>query len=268
MSLHTPIMTQPASADPAINITGQEFRQYIAAMHSAHSGGGTLASNIQGVTTADLVSGAQTGDMAVTQRGAGANFSVDVAAGYAYVVGDDVTLQGTYFCWNDATVNVSTFSTGAAIGAPASGTRNHRLVLQVQDKLNNGAWTGYTAQFQLLQDTGSGTPAEPGSAITLAVVAISAGQVSILNANITDYRTLVGDAVADKPADTTRSNTATMTDDPDLQLLNLYPSAHYEVYGDVLYSAVNGADFQWTWRESAGTAMKGAAWHQDLSGNT
>ncbi len=209
-------------------------------MTPADGAGGT-----QGVTSA--------GSFAVTQRGAGANFSVDVASGLAYVVGDDVTSQGTYVCWNDGTVNVATPS------APGSGTQIHRLVLQVQDKLNNGAWTGYTAALTVLADTGSGTPAEPNSAITLALISIAAGQASVLNANITDSRQRVGPVAAVKAADLARTHATSPTDDPDLQLLGLAAGATYGVEGIVFYKGGSGAgegDLAFTWRTSAGSGGK------------
>ena len=62
------------------------------------------------------------------------NLSVDIPAGLALVLGDDVSSQGPYVCWNDGTVNVP------GITVPGSGTYHHRIVLQVQDKLNNGTW--------------------------------------------------------------------------------------------------------------------------------
>jgi hypothetical protein len=119
----------------------------------------------------------------VTQRGAGANMSVDVAAGSCVITGDDVTGQGKYLCVNDAgAYNVT------VPAAPASGTRIHRVVARIKDKLHNGAWTTYEWTIELLADTGSGTPALPASAISLARVTVAAGQVSVLNANITDDR--------------------------------------------------------------------------------
>lgn len=165
MTIHVPYIMQPAVADPDITYTAQELRMY-------QSASATVAG--QGVYKA--------GDLQVTQRAAGANFSVDVAAGIAGVIGDDITNQGFYLAWSDSVVNVVT------PGAPGSGTRIHRLVLQVRDKLSNGAFTTYDAVLSLLQDTGSGTPAEPNSAVTLALISISAGQVSVLNANINDQR--------------------------------------------------------------------------------
>jgi hypothetical protein len=153
-----------------ITFTAQEIRMYNTAV-------GRL--NGQGVLNP--------ANLAVTQRGAGANFSVDVAAGIAGVIGDDITNQGIYYAWNDATVNVVTPS------APVSGTRVHRLVAQIRDKLSNGTFTTYDWQLQLLPDVGGGTPAEPNSAVTLALISIAAGQASVTNANISDQRTVWND---------------------------------------------------------------------------
>lgn len=166
MTLHTPFAMQETVGDAAdILYTAQELRMY-------HTAIGTL--NGQGVYKGN--------DLNVTQRAAGANFSVDVASGIAGVIGDDVTSQGIYYAWNDATFNLVTPS------APGSGTRVHRVVAQIRDKLHNGTWTTYDWTPVLLQDTGSGTPAEPASAVTLALVSIASGQLSVQNANITDKR--------------------------------------------------------------------------------
>ena len=79
-------------------------------------------------------------------------------------------------------------STGTAIGAPASGTRTHRVIARIKDKKHNGIWTVYDWAIEVLQDTGSGIPALPNSAISLALVTIAAGQTSITNGNIADDR--------------------------------------------------------------------------------
>jgi hypothetical protein len=233
VAVHQPVFLQPVAGDAAINYSAQEFRQYTRAILA----GSEVVAGVKGVT--------EPADYKVTQRGAGANFSVDVAAGLAYVIGGDVTNQGTYTCWNDGTVNVPTPS------PPGSGTQNHRVVLQVQDKLSNGTWTGYQGAIMLLADTGSGTPAEPNSAITLALVAISAGQASVLNANITDYRRMVGPIAAVKTGDLGRTHATAPADDPDLQLLNLQLSAVYDVEGMIFYKGGSGAgegDLAFTWR--------------------
>lgn len=125
-----------------------------------------------------------TGSLKVSQRSAGANFSVDVAVGSAFVFGDDVTGQGMYLINSDAVENVTVPS------PPVSGSRTHRVVAQVRDKLHNStSWSTYEWTIDVLEDTGSGTPAEPASAITLALVAVASGQSSVTDSNITDRRT-------------------------------------------------------------------------------
>lgn len=118
----------------------------------------------------------------VSQRGAGANFSVDVAVGYAAILGDDVSLQGKYLVQNTAVANLVIAS------PPVSGTRIHRVIARIKDKLHNGTWTTYEWILEVLADTGSGTPALPASAINLATVSVAAGQANVSNANITDLR--------------------------------------------------------------------------------
>lgn len=255
MALHTPSFMQPVSGDAAINDSAQEFRQMLRATLTAAEGvGGT-----QGVTSAS--------SFQVTQRGAGANFSVDVSSGLAYVVGDDATNQGTYVCWNDGTVNVPTPS------PPATGTDVYRLVLQVQDKLNNGTWTGYTAALTLLPSTSGGgptPPAEPNSAITLAFISIANGQASVQNANITDYRQRVGQVAAERSADLARTHATSLTDDPTLQLLNLAANGVYELGALLLYTGGSGGsegDLAWTWRLAGGVSMSYSAHRINAGGS-
>jgi hypothetical protein len=119
----------------------------------------------------------------VTQRAAGTNFSVDVAAGLAIVTGDDVSGQGTYLVHSDAVENVVIPS------PPGSGSRTHRVIAQVRDKLHNSSdWSTYGWTIDVLEDTGSGTPALTDSAISLALVTVAAGQVSVTDSNIQDFR--------------------------------------------------------------------------------
>lgn len=165
MTLNTPIWMQATGGDPQIQYSAQQMR---ASLRGLVRTDGVL----------DLVSGA----LKVTQRGAGANFSVDIAPGIGTVVGDDVTDQGIYLAQSTAAVNLVT------PGAPGSGTRVHRVVAQIRDKMHNGAWTTYDWTPVLLPDTGSGTPALPNSAIPLARVSVTVGQTSVTNANITDDR--------------------------------------------------------------------------------
>lgn len=190
MALLRPLMMQAASGDTVYPVglaySAQEHRQLVAVAVP------------EGVVDVD--------DFRVSQRAAGANFTVDVAAGRAVVIGDDVAYQGGYLVTNDATL------TGKVIPpAPGSGSRTHRVVLKILDKAHDGslAYGDYDADVQVLEDTGAGTPALPDSAITLALVTVTSATGSITNANIStelDVRKRSGSAARArirKTADTT-----------------------------------------------------------------
>lgn len=172
MALLKPMYMQPASGDAAIQYSAQDDRA------------GLLSSVFSREGVLDL----DAGQLKVTQRAAGANFSVDVAAGRAAIQGDDVSDQGIYLCMSTTTLNKNTFSTGSSISAPGSGSRTHRVIARVRDKLHNGSFSTYEWVIEILQDTGSGVPAVPASAISLATITIAAGSSSITNAMITDTR--------------------------------------------------------------------------------
>jgi len=162
VTLLKPLWMQPAAADAEIDYPGSEMRQLLRALAGdTREGAMAPASAI------------------VVQRGAGANFSVDVGAFQAIIRGDDVSDQGCYLITNTAVSNVVTPA------APGSGTRLHRLVAQVRDKRANGSYTTYDWILSLLQDTGGGQPALPNTALDLATISISSGQASVTNANIT-----------------------------------------------------------------------------------
>jgi len=202
---HRPLFMQPAGGDPDNTYTGTEMRALFAAAYP-----------YQGVIR--MAPGAYL----VAQRGAGANLSVDVAAGYAVVTGDDVAGQGNYLCWSDATYNL------AMPAAPGSGTRFHRVGLRVKDKLANGTWTTYEFIPDVVQDTGAGFPAEPASFITLAQASITAGQVSYQTAQLTDLRqpaeVIQG---ATRAANSAQNKTTTLTGDTVLTV-PVAASATYE----------------------------------------
>jgi hypothetical protein len=122
-------------------------------------------------------------DLAVSQRAAGANFSVDVAAGHCVIPGTSVADQGKYVCQNTATLNV------VITGAPGSGTRYDLIYAQVRDKAADGG-SNYDFTIASLTGTvGSGLPATPANAIPLAQVGpIVSSTASITSALITNLR--------------------------------------------------------------------------------
>lgn len=127
------------------------------------------------------------GTLAIVQRGAGANMSVDAGAGICLIFGDESNLQGLYGCLNDATKNL-------VIGAAdPTNPRRDLIVAKVQDQFYSGATNAWS--LAVVAGTPAGSPADPAvpnNAVTLARVAVAAGATSIVNANITDLRPYAG----------------------------------------------------------------------------
>lgn len=121
-------------------------------------------------------------DLAVTQS-ASPGMSVQVAAGWAAVVGNYTTNMGTYVAYNDGAV---TLSVGAA---NPSNPRIDLVVLTIQDAYYTGAANSVT--FQVIAGTPAVSPVVPTvptMSIPLAQIAVAAGATQILNANITNRR--------------------------------------------------------------------------------
>jgi len=130
-------------------------------------------------------------DLAVTQNGT-PNMSVNVAAGNAIVQGTSVAVtQGSYWFYNDATVNL------AVTAAHATLDRIDLVVAQIQDAFYAGA--SNTPQLAVIAGTPAGSPvrpAVPASSLILASLYITHAETSVLTAAITDARTTAGPRVS------------------------------------------------------------------------
>lgn len=128
-------------------------------------------------------------DYKVVQRGAGANMSVDVGSGDAWVKMDTGVRNGLYLQGNDATVNVP-------IGAAhATLPRLDQIVLQVNDSNVVGATNipelkvlAGTATSGADLDNRNGAAALGNDRIRLADVLVPAAAASIVTANIRGRR--------------------------------------------------------------------------------
>lgn len=123
-------------------------------------------------------------DLVISQRGAGANMSVDVAGGRAVIKGDLSTYEGSYFMENRGVTNL------VISAADATNPRIDRIVAEVL----NAEYSGASNLWRLRVITGTpagspSAPAVPNNAISLATVAVAALASSITNANITNTRT-------------------------------------------------------------------------------
>ncbi len=125
------------------------------------------------------------GDFAVTERAAAVAMQVEVAPGRAVVDGDDIPNQRAYFAVSEETVEVP---------VPAADPTNPRIDLVVLRVLDSDAGVvGDEAQVELIEGTPAGSPVVPSlppTAIPLAQIAVGANVIVILQANITDLRTL------------------------------------------------------------------------------
>jgi len=124
-------------------------------------------------------------ELQVTQRGAGANMSVDVAAGTAHIDGTETGQLGIYVGNNDGTVNLPISASHATLA------RKDLIVARVKDSEFSGVDDNWALEVVTGTPATGGTevePAAPASSIVLAVVAVAASAASITNANITDRR--------------------------------------------------------------------------------
>jgi hypothetical protein len=123
--------------------------------------------------------------MKVTQRAAGANYSVDVAAGSVLVAGDEIVNQGSYFA-RFAAANLPLDT------PPQAGGRIDLIAVTIRDT-DSGASAGTPAELRVIKGSASGSPAAPAvpnSTLVIAEVLLTAGLSSVLNASITDRRSL------------------------------------------------------------------------------
>jgi hypothetical protein len=120
--------------------------------------------------------------LVVTARSAGANLSVDISAGVAFIAGDDQPNQGFYLIRLLTAINVP------ATAAPSNGSRIDRVVIRVNDPQAGGS-TGDPTTAEIIDGVpGAGVPDAPPTAITLATIVRNAGEPTVIQAAITDVR--------------------------------------------------------------------------------
>lgn len=167
MTLENPVWLQAAAGDATITYSGREVRTWIDAIFATEG--------VVGLT-----------DLKVTQRGAGADMSVDVAAGLVVITGDSIAAQGKYVARNTAVYNV------ALANAPTSGTRTDFIVAELYDKQAAG---GTQYGWNIVARS-----AVPATAVLLAQVTVGTNVASIVNSVITDKRAIARTAPGPNPA--------------------------------------------------------------------
>lgn len=122
-------------------------------------------------------------DWVVTQRGAGANMSVDISEGRGFVKGDDNAYQGLYVCETRGVTNLAIPAAHASLG------RIDLITARVRDNAYSVPGNSWT--FEVIQGTPSASPAVPAnvnSSYVIAQLFVGPGVTSIVNANLDDHR--------------------------------------------------------------------------------
>lgn len=124
------------------------------------------------------------GACAVTERAAGPNMTVDVAAGETVVPGTSIATQGSYLTRSTGVESVT------ITPADPSNPRIDRIVSQLLDSAHDGGASDLH-RYYAVPGTPAPTPSAPAlppNATDLATVTVGAGATSIVDANIVDVR--------------------------------------------------------------------------------
>lgn len=135
-------------------------------------------------------------DLAVTANGT-PNMSVNVAVGWAAIVGNFQTNMGAYVAYNDAIQNL------AISTANGSNPRIDLICMTVSDSFYSGALN--QVAFQVIAGTPAASPVAPTlptNSISLARVLVGTGVTTIVSGNITDTRTLATTPIGVSPTST------------------------------------------------------------------
>jgi hypothetical protein len=174
--------------------------------------------------------------MAVTAQST-PNMTVNVASGWAAVVGTTQSNMGVYTCFNDAT-QVLTITT-----APVSNSRIDLICATINDAYYTGSTNNVV--FQVIAGTVAASPVAPtlpANSISLATVLVGTGVTSISAANITDTRVLTTTNI---PV-LTSSGVATLTNKTLVTPLEKVTINTGAVTGTLQFDTVTQADLYFT----------------------
>jgi hypothetical protein len=122
----------------------------------------------------------------VTERGAGANMSVDVAVGAGAVPATESGNTGVYLAESQSVTNV------VISAADGTNPRIDLIVVRVKDQdFASGSPSTNTATIEVVTGTAAASPAVPtipANCLLLARVDVAAASATVVNANITDRR--------------------------------------------------------------------------------
>lgn len=215
------------------------------------------------------------GDLKVTQRAAGANYSVDIAMGRVLVPESTSTDS---LGWRSYLCGLSGGAENYVLGnPPVSNSRYDIVYASVRDSTVSGGSDDWV--FSHTEGTAAASPtipALPVQATLLAVILRTAGEASILNAAITDKRDFAGPraetrmvrtSVTSQPASTTViqsftggtevEDTLGMWDSGDPTKFTATIRGRYEFYAHTVWGNSNTGDSNITaWFEKNGDTTR------------
>ena len=124
------------------------------------------------------------GDLTLTQNST-PNMTVNVATGWAAIVGTTQSNMGVYMAYNDATANLTVTTANPSL------PRIDLVCITVNDAFYVGSTNNVV--FQVIAGTPNASPtvpATPANSLALAQIAVAAAASSIVTANITNYGTI------------------------------------------------------------------------------
>lgn len=119
-----------------------------------------------------------------------ANMTVRVTAGRCFILGSENTYQGSYHCFNDATVNLTVTAASATL------PRKDIVVARVYDAFYSGVQNLWA--LEVIAGTPAAAPTEPAvpdNTLKLASIDVAANATAINTSNIVDRRILVTSAL-------------------------------------------------------------------------
>lgn len=207
------------------------------------------------------------GDFAVSQRASGANMSVDIAQGRAFIDPRQATHQGAYLARRTNAAAYNTVLDGA-LAWPTSDPSNPRIDILGMQLYDPGAGDGSTSpgwKFAVITGTASASathqleaqlwPVIPAGFLPLAAVLRPAASTSITTAQITNLNPVGGGRASTSytpAAETTSSSAYTRLATPDVLLM----------YVPALPARVR-VHMQGQWKIAAASGNQAIAFHVD-----
>lgn len=142
-------------------------------------------------------------DFAASQRAAGANMSLDIAQGCAFVDPRQATHQGVYLVRRTSATPWNTSADGGITWTPADGS-NPRIDLVLLEVKDNAEDASGTTGFRIRIETGTANasathqlevaywPSIPAGCVPIAAVLVPAAATTLTTANITNLNPIGG----------------------------------------------------------------------------